>query len=100
MISPGFFFIFDIFIFQGVRGVKGQKIAQDDQKILSVELHISGTTHLWSWLMVHMCKRIICSGGFWRFLQILIFGVISGAKKQKLTWNDKKLFLCKHSISE
>ena len=49
MISPGFFwffFIFDIFIFQGVRGVKGQKIAQDDQKIPSVvELHISGTMH-------------------------------------------------------
>ena len=36
MISPGVFFIFDIFIFWAVRGVKGQKIAQDDKKILSI----------------------------------------------------------------
>ena len=39
------FFIFDVFIFQGVRGLKGQKIAQDDKQILSVELHISGSIH-------------------------------------------------------
>ena len=43
MISPGFFFIFAFFIFEGVRGVKGQKIVQDDKKNLSVELHTSGT---------------------------------------------------------
>ena len=45
MISPWAFFIFDIFIFQGVRGAKGQKIAGDDKKILSVEFHIPGTVH-------------------------------------------------------
>ena len=53
MISRGFFFIFDILIFQGVRGGGGgggegskrQKIAQDDKRIPSVELHISGTIH-------------------------------------------------------
>ena len=45
MISHEFFFIFDIFIFQDVRGVKGQKPVQDDKKILSAELHISGTIH-------------------------------------------------------
>ena len=45
MKSPGFFFIFDIFIFEAVRGVKGQKIDQDDKKILFVGLHISGTIH-------------------------------------------------------
>ena len=53
----GFFLIFDIFIFQGVRVVIGQKIAQDDQKVPPViERHISGTiyhmilingTHVW-----------------------------------------------------
>ena len=37
---------------------------------------------IWSWLMVHMCKRI-CPSVFLRFFQILIFGVNSGAKKQK-----------------
>ena len=52
IISPGFFLIFDIFIFWAVRGggggkggVKGQKLAQDDKIILSVELDISGTIH-------------------------------------------------------
>ena len=45
IISPGSFFIFDIFIFLAVRGVKRQKIDQDDKIILSVELHISGTIH-------------------------------------------------------
>ena len=37
---------------------------------------------IWSWLMVHMCKRI-CPGAFLHFFQILIFGVNSGIKKQK-----------------
>ena len=45
MISPGFVFIFDIFIFQAVRGLKWQKMAQDDKKIMSVVFHISGTIH-------------------------------------------------------
>ena len=46
MISPGVFFIFVKFSFFGaVRGVKGQKMTQDDKKILSVALHISGTIY-------------------------------------------------------
>ena len=45
MIFPGFFFVFHIFIFQGVREVKGQKIVQNDKKIMFVALHISGTIH-------------------------------------------------------
>ena len=45
MISPGFFFFFDIFVFWTVRGVKGQKMVKDGKKILSVALHISGTIH-------------------------------------------------------
>ena len=45
-ISPGVFFhFFDIFIFQDVRGVKGQKMAQDDKKNLSVAVDISGTIY-------------------------------------------------------
>ena len=47
MISPGifFFFFFDIFIFWAVRGVKGQKMAQDDKKNMSVAVDISGTIY-------------------------------------------------------
>ena len=64
MISSVVFYIFDIFIFQGVRGVKGQKIAQYDKKIMSVELHISGTIHHMILINVHMRKRIISPGVF------------------------------------
>ena len=43
MISPRAFLIFfEIFIFWAVRGVKGQKNAQDDKKNLSVAVDISG----------------------------------------------------------
>ena len=50
IISPGYFFIFDIFILGllgGEGGGEGKKlkIGQDDKIILSVELHISGTIH-------------------------------------------------------
>ena len=45
MISRGVFFIFDVFIFWAVKGVKGQKNAQDDKIILYVGVHISGTIH-------------------------------------------------------
>ena len=37
---------------------------------------------IWSWLMIHMCKRL-CPGVSLYFFQILIFGINSGAKKQK-----------------
>ena len=47
MIYPGvlFFHFFEIFIFQTGRGVKGQKMTQDDKKVLSGALHISGTIY-------------------------------------------------------
>ena len=42
MISPGVFFhVFDSFFFQAVRGVKVQKMDQDDQKTLSGGVDIS-----------------------------------------------------------
>ena len=46
IISPAFFFyVYEVFIFQVVKGVKGQKMAQGDKKILSGALHISGTIY-------------------------------------------------------
>ena len=41
MISSGFFFHF----FENLIWVKGQKIVQDNKKILSGALHISGIIH-------------------------------------------------------
>ena len=40
MISPGFFSFFLILIFRAVRGVKSQKMAQNDQKIMCISLRI------------------------------------------------------------
>ena len=46
VISPGVFFSFSKFwFFRLVKGVKGQKTVQNDKKILSVTLHISGNIH-------------------------------------------------------
>ena len=45
MISPDVFSFFQNFDFLGVSGVEGQKMAQNDKKILSVMVHISGTIH-------------------------------------------------------
>ena len=49
---------------------------------------------IWSWLMVHICKRIISPGVFLHFFKILILRVNSGPKEQEMAWNDKKLCLC------
>ena len=48
MISPVvffYFYFFLIFVFWAVMAVKRQKIAQDDKKILSGALHVSGIIH-------------------------------------------------------
>ena len=45
IMSSVFFYFFKIFIFWVVRGVKGWKMVQNDKKILSVALHITGTIH-------------------------------------------------------
>ena len=46
IISPGVFLIFfKILIFQVVREIKGQKTVQNDKKILSAALNISGSIH-------------------------------------------------------
>ena len=44
-ISRCYFHFFDIFIFWAVRGVKGQEIAKNDKKNLSVAVKISGTIY-------------------------------------------------------
>ena len=59
IISPGFFIhFFKIFIFWVVRGVKGQKVVQNDKKFcpsrfISLEPYI-----IWLSFMVQMCKMM------------------------------------------
>ena len=67
--SEIFFHFFKIFIFWIVRGVKVQKIVQNDNKLcpshsISQEPYIT-----WLSFMVHLCKMIISPAGFFSFFQ-------------------------------
>ena len=99
ILSPGVFFNFKIFIVQVVRGLKGQKMAQNDKKIsvcctLYFRNHISYDLHLW---YTFMYKRIISPGIFFIFFKILIFKIIRGeVKGQKMAQSDK-IFCLSHS---
>ena len=79
IISPGFFFIFfKILIFQVVKGVKGQKMVQNDKKLcpsgfISQELYI-----IWLSFMAHLCKMIIYLGSFFIFSKFWFFGLLVG----------------------
>ena len=65
---------------------------------MSVMLHISGTIHV---LIIygHKCKMIISLGIFFIFSKLWYFWVVSRVKRQKMTQNNKKLYLS-HSISQ
>ena len=88
------FFIF--FIFRVVSGVKGQKMVQNEKKIMSVVLHISG----WLSFMVHMCKMIISPSVFFIFFKCLIFQVVTvEVRVQKRVQNNNR-FCSSHSIPQ
>ena len=96
MISPGFFSFFVILIFWVVKGVKGQKMVQNDKKILSVVLHISGTIHHMIFIYGTHKENGNISAHFFFFLhvfKILIFWVVMGVKGQKIVQNDKEFCL-------
>ena len=83
-----FFHFFNILIFWVVRGwgMKGQKMAQNDKKILcnslSQELYF-----IWLWLLVHTCKMMTSPAIFFSFFKILIFQVF-----QSSSINSKRKF--------
>ena len=91
-ISRHFFHFFSILIFWVVRGVKGEKIVQDEKKLCLLHSISQETYIIWFSFMVHMCKMIMSVGIFLIFSKFLFSGlsVVSG---QKITQNDKKL-LC------
>ena len=72
------------FWFTGFSGGLKCKKGQKWQKRLSVAPYISGTYIIWSLFMVHICKMINISKCFFHFLIIMIFGIISGVKEQKM----------------
>ena len=87
IISSGIFSIFlKILIFWVHRGVKGQKMVQNDKKLcllcsISQEPYI-----IWLSFMVQMCKMIISPGMFFS-VKILISQVVKGLKGQKMAEN-------------
>ena len=82
VISPGAFFIFfKILIFHVVRGVKGQKMVQNDKKAKNCSLSRSISHQpyiIWLSFMVHMFKVIISLGGFSIFSKFWVFVLLGG----------------------
>ena len=76
MISPGFFSKFWFFSKRTKNGPKWEKI-------LPVELDISGTIHHMIIIRGRKCKMIIFPGVFFHFFKTLIFWFVSGIKGQK-----------------
>ena len=81
-----------ILIFWIHKGLKGQKMVQNDKKLcllcsISQEPYI-----IWLSFMVQMCKIIISPVAFLNF-KILIFQIVRGLKMQKAAQNDKKFCL-------
>ena len=74
-ISRSFFHFFKILIFWIVRRVKGQKITQNDKKILSVIM-----IYQKPYIMIVICGT---SSGIFYFFKILIFWVVRRVKGQK-----------------
>ena len=90
----GFFYIF---IFWAVMQVKGQKIAQNEKWQLYLSCNLpQEQCSLWSWLLVHLCKMIICPSGLF---YIFIFWAVMGVKGQEMAQNAKKKCLL-HFISQ
>ena len=66
-ISRHFFHFFKIFIFWAVRGVKGQKMTQNE-KYLHPWCAISQEQYsIWQWFLVHYCKMMISPCVFFIF---------------------------------
>ena len=91
-ISRRFFHFFKIVIFWVSRRVNGQKMVQNDKKFCPLHSMSQEPYIIWLSCMVHICKMIISSGGFFVFVlffcffqvfKILIFLVRRGVKGQK-----------------
>ena len=86
MISPGVFYFYKILIFWVVRGGRSKRVRNSSkwQKIISVALNISGTIHQMTVICGTQVWNANISRPFFYFFKILIFGVNSEEKEQKM----------------
>ena len=97
LITPGIFFIFSkLLIFRVVRGVKGQKMVQNNRKFCQPHFISQESFIIWLSFIVHIYKTIISSVVFFIFSNFWFSGPIGGnerAKKwSKMTKNLSVLF--------
>ena len=84
IISPCVFLnFFKISIFQVVRGLKGQSMAQNDKKVCPSHSISQKPYIIWSSFMVHMCKMIIYLSVFLIFSNFWFFSLFGGSKHNK-----------------
>ena len=92
-ISRSFFLFFKILIFWVVRGVKRQKMAQNEKK-LCLSCSISQEPYIiWFSFMVHFCKMIIFPRVFFFFSKFWFCGLLKGVRGQKIVQSVKKFYL-------
>ena len=84
IIFPGcFFFFFEIFIFWVVRGVKVQKMVQNDKKFCLLHSVSQEPYIIWLSFMVHLCKMIMFLGCFFFIFSKFWFLGLLGEKNGK-----------------
>ena len=97
------FQFFKIFVFCVPRGVKGQKMVQNDIKFYLSHLIFQESYITWSSFMVNMFKRIIFPGIFFIFKKFWFSASLGegggGIKGQEMAWNYKNSCLISHLIS-
>ena len=89
MIFLGVLFHFLIFFFwEAIRGIKGQKIAQNELKIKIIYIclapYLRNSIHsIWSWFLGNLSKMMISLGVSFQFFWSFIFRVVSGLRGKK-----------------
>ena len=75
---------FNIFIFWAVMGVKGQKMAQDDEKLCLFYLMPQEPYIIWLSYIADLCKMMISSGVFFFFIfsKFWFFGLLRRGDKR------------------
>ena len=100
-ISRWFFHFCEFFIFRAVRGLKEQKMAQDDKKFSLLHFISQEPYIIWLSFIVHLCKMMISTSFFFIFSKFWFSGLLGGGgvKGQKIVQNEKK-FCLSCSISQ